>query len=334
MAETILLTGATGFLGTALASRLMQEPETTVIALVRAADEAEARHRLRAAWQHDRPLYEAIGQRVLPLPGDFTRPDIGLDEAARGKLAESVTLLIHAGAVIGFDRGWDELHRTNADGTRHMLDLARTLPRLRRFVHLSTAYVAGRREGSIPEDGSMGTGFSSRYEKSKAEAEALVRASSLPFVICRPGMIVGDSRTGWVRSFNTVYYVLRQLLLGRMRALPISRGARLSLVPVDYVADAVARLAQDPRSGGMLPLTAAESQTLRHASLPDSLYIADASILPRSLGNPPMLTIMALAKRSLPLSEPKWILFVCLMQADLRPAKVGSCQKVLVGCHF
>ena len=82
-----------------------------------------------------------------------------------------------------------------------------------------------------------------------------------------------------------------------MRALPISRGARLSLVPVDYVADAVARLAQDPRSGGMLPLTAAESQTLRHASLPDNLYIADASILPRSLGNPPMLTIMALAKK-------------------------------------
>ena len=49
--------------------------------------------------------------------------------------------------------------------------------------------------------------------------------------------------------------------------------------------------------GGMLPLTQKEKETLRHADLPDNLYIADATLLPRSMGNPPMLTIMALAKK-------------------------------------
>ena len=47
----------------------------------------------------------------------------------------------------------------------------------------------------------------------------------------------------------------------------------------------------------MVPLTQKEKETLHHADLPDNLYIADATLLPRSMGNPPMLTIMALAKK-------------------------------------
>lgn len=49
--------------------------------------------------------------------------------------------------------------------------------------------------------------------------------------------------------------------------------------------------------GGCLPLTSAESLTLHHEVLPRNLYVADASLLPHSMGNPPMLTIMALSKR-------------------------------------
>ena len=49
--------------------------------------------------------------------------------------------------------------------------------------------------------------------------------------------------------------------------------------------------------GGMLPLTQAEAETLHSPLLPDNLYVCDATILPQTLGLPPMLTIMALAKR-------------------------------------
>ncbi len=49
--------------------------------------------------------------------------------------------------------------------------------------------------------------------------------------------------------------------------------------------------------GGMLPLTAAEKDTLHNPALPENLYVADATILPEAMGNPPILTIMALAKK-------------------------------------
>lgn len=49
--------------------------------------------------------------------------------------------------------------------------------------------------------------------------------------------------------------------------------------------------------GGMLPLTAAEAETLHHPQLPENLYVADATILPKAMGNPPILTIMALTKK-------------------------------------
>ena len=49
--------------------------------------------------------------------------------------------------------------------------------------------------------------------------------------------------------------------------------------------------------GGMLPLTGADRDSLHHAGLPDNLYVADATILPKAMGNPPILTIMALAKK-------------------------------------
>lgn len=243
MAETVLLTGATGLLGTELASRLAEDPDMTVYALVRAEDDAHAHQRLRAAWQHDRKLAGEVGRRIRPLVGDFTLPGLGLDEQQQERLREHVSVILHAGAEIGFEKGRAELQKTNTDGTRNMVDFARTLSHLRRFVHISTAYVAGQKTGRVMEEDPAGTAFSSLYEESKAEAEALVRASSLPFVICRPGMIIGDSRTGWVRNFNTVYYVLKQILLGQMRVLPLKRDTRLNLIPVDDVADAVVKIA-------------------------------------------------------------------------------------------
>jgi len=49
--------------------------------------------------------------------------------------------------------------------------------------------------------------------------------------------------------------------------------------------------------GGMVPLTAADARTLHPAALPPNLYVADASLFPSSLGNPPILTILALARK-------------------------------------
>ncbi|MBO6107365.1 MAG: AMP-binding protein [Stomatobaculum sp.] len=250
MADTVLLTGATGFLGTELATRLIREPGLRLYALVRAADEAGAAHRLRSAWHYDGDLCGQIGKRVVPVPGDFTEPGLGLGEKYRKILSDAVTLVIHSGAQISFKKSWEEFKNVNTDGTEKMLTFASGLRMLRRFVQVSTAYVAGQKRGIVMEEEPHASAFSTFYEKSKAEAEDLVRASGLPFSICRPGMIVGDSRNGRVRTFNTIYYVLKQMLLGKMRVFPISPDTKLNLVPVDYVADAVEKVCFSAEAAG------------------------------------------------------------------------------------
>jgi len=140
MAEKILLTGGTGFLGTELAARLVRLPDVTVYALVRAADRAEAHQRLRGLWYHDRNLYRAVGAQVVPVPGDFSKAGLGLSETDRRRLQDGVTLVIHAGAEIGFQKSWQELWETNCAGTENMLAFSAGIGKLRRFVHISTAY--------------------------------------------------------------------------------------------------------------------------------------------------------------------------------------------------
>ena len=225
-----------------LAARLHQQPDCRTYVLVRAADREAAAHRLKAAWYHDKNLYQAIERGIIPVCGDFTKENLGLCEKDLSLLREQVTLVIHAGAETGFQKSEKELTETNTTGTENVISFAKSIRCLRRFVYISTAYVAGQKTGLIPEDILDTEAFCSLYEKSKARAEAMVRASSLPWSVCRPGMIVGDSKTGWIRNFNTVYYLLKLILAGKVRLLPIEPDTPLNLVPGDYVADSVLKI--------------------------------------------------------------------------------------------
>ena len=211
-------------------------------------DEEQAVHRLKAAWQDMPDLYGEIGRRIHPLAGDFTCQDLALSSETIEKLP-AISHVFHIGAETEIQKSREELEKINLEGTRQVLSFAEKLSKkhaLSRFVFVSTAYTAGLKSGVILAEDPRPEEFSSYYEKSKAEAEKLVLASSLPCTICRPGMIVGHSKTGHIRRFNTVYYVLKLLLQGKLPVLPVSKNQRLNLVPVDYVADAVTRLAFDP----------------------------------------------------------------------------------------
>jgi thioester reductase-like protein len=162
--ETIFLTGGTGFLGTELASQLCGSDCGKVYVLVRAENEAAAMHRLKSAWFPMRGLYERIGVQFFPVCGDFTKDSLGLTEADADMLRESVTLVIHSGAEIGFQKSRRELDTVNRLGTRNMLSFAAGLQKLRLFVHISTAYVAGQRTVLISVTDPLGTAFSGYSE--------------------------------------------------------------------------------------------------------------------------------------------------------------------------
>jgi long-chain acyl-CoA synthetase len=251
MGRVILLTGGTGFIGTHVAQRLLNEPNVEIVVLVRAADRVQAERRLTRAWWDVPELAAAKRSRVRSVPGDVRSPHLGVTDEAYQELVRQVDVIVHAAANLRIDVSIEDLRATNVQGVRHVLELARAIDRdhgLERLVHVSTAYVAGGRSGTIDEGpASDRFGFLSPYERSKYEAEQLVRAAmdELPIVIARPGMVVGDSRTGAVKTFNTFYAPLRLYLTGRLRILPMRPDLRVNIVPIDHVAEGIVRMTHD-----------------------------------------------------------------------------------------
>jgi thioester reductase-like protein len=248
----ILLTGATGALGSELLRRLLESrPGATVHLLLRAADapDLDARFlKVRAA------LPPALAHRIVPLPGDISLPDLGLGTGYH-PLAGRITEIFHAAASTSFHQPAPQAERHNLCGTRHILDFAQAARRAGnsgRLHYVSTAYVSGRRSGCVREDElECGQDFFNPYEWSKFEAERAVRAAEgLPVTIYRPSVIVGHSLTGHSQRFAGLYPVLNWIHRGLIRALPCRSDFLLDLTPVDYVAEAIVRLSALPEGAG------------------------------------------------------------------------------------
>ncbi|MCD8300110.1 MAG: AMP-binding protein [Clostridiales bacterium] len=251
----IFITGITGFLGTEIVSEIMDTTDDTVYGLVRSASGKEAAARLTALWYRRPGLMSNIGSRIIAIPGDITEDGLGLSEKDSERLIRCTDYVIHTAALIGIRHSREEFWKVNVYGTAHVLDFARRIQSdhpLKRFSHVSTAYVAGTRNGLITEDFLENTGFSSLYEESKFEGESLVAGAmdELPVSIFRPGQIVGDSRTGYVKNFNTLYYPLKLYLKKQTRIFPIKKSMRVNMVPVDYVAGSVVRISCDDEAAG------------------------------------------------------------------------------------
>jgi long-chain acyl-CoA synthetase len=242
---SILLTGATGFVGAQVLARLLRESREDVVAVVRGPDSTS---RLRAALD-TAGVPAADRRRVGVLSADLTRP---LPRIA------GVTTVVHCAASVSFGLDLAEARRINVDGTLHALRAAERAGA--RYVHVSTAYVAGRHRGRFEENQlDAGQEFRNTYEQSKLEAERLVRASGADAIVLRPSIVVGEAATGWTTSFNVLYWPLRAFARGLLASVPARPDGRVDVVPVDYVADAIAHVAlRRPDVRGTLHLVAGE----------------------------------------------------------------------------
>jgi thioester reductase-like protein len=247
----LLLTGATGFLGGELLVRLVEQTDRDIVVLIRADDDAAATTRLARTLATLLPpeALSAAVPRVRAVAAHLDRPGLGLTPRAFDALAAQVDAVVHCAASVSFTLPFEEAWAINVGGTRAMLDLAaRAGSGLERFVHVSTAYVAGDRPGPYREsEGDVGQRPRNTYEHTKLMAEQDVLAAGLPGTsILRPSIVVGDSRTGWTPAFNVIYWPLRAFARGLFPVVPAAPDARVDIVPVDTVADALLTLATAP----------------------------------------------------------------------------------------
>lgn len=246
--KTTLVTGFPAFTAKRMIAKLLEsEPETKlyVLAQQKFADDAS---RMLASLP--------ASSRAEVLVGDVCDMDLGLSSIEYRALSKELSWIHHLAGI--YWMGIDEVtaRNVNVTGTRTVLDLARDAPRLERVVHWSTAMVSGDRRGTwYEEDLEAGQKFHNGYERTKYEAEKLVRTAmhKLPITILRPGIIVGDSRTGEIDKLDGPYYLITLIAtnVSGMRLPLLGRGETpLHLVPIDYVVEAAWQIARRDDAAG------------------------------------------------------------------------------------
>lgn len=266
---TTLLTGFPGFIGALLVARLLDDrPDARVIALV------EPRMAGRA-----REVATGLpgGERVEVLEGDITDPRLGLSPDRYDALAGEVEEVFHLAAVYDLAVGEEVAQRVNVDGTRHVVAFCEACTGLKRHNYVSTCYVAGLRNGLVLESElDEGQEFKNFYESTKFAAEVIVRASMdrVPTTVYRPGIVVGDSRTGETQKFDGPYFILRAISTFARYGLPLMKMGRtdapFNAVPVDFIIDALAIGSTLPETEGET-LQLVDPQPLPAASLVELL---------------------------------------------------------------
>src|SRR5205823_5123536 len=152
-------------------------------------------------------------------------------------------VIVHTAAVTSLTADRRLCEAVNRDGTANALAVAERCVkggRLARFLHLSTALVAGGSSQAVAreDDLPVAPAYANAYESSKYEGERLVRAAmhaGLPATVFRPSMVVGDSETGHTRDFNVIYPLLRLMASGYVTRFPADPAAPLHLAPMDLV---------------------------------------------------------------------------------------------------
>ncbi len=242
-----LITGGTGFIGRHFVAEIVDRGEPVHI-LVRPG----SRGRLERIVRDLGPR----GSLVAAIEGDLGADMLGLAQETRDKLRGSIRHFVHLGALYDLDADAQALERSNVEGTRHALDLAHDL-KVDCFHLVSSVAVAGRYRGTFTEDMfAQAQNLDNPYFRSKHESEALVRLScKVPWRVYRPGMVVGHSASGAMDKIDGPYYLFK--LIQRIRDsvphwLPLIgfEGGHINLVPVDFVARALAHLVHLPGQDG------------------------------------------------------------------------------------
>ncbi|HEX7644714.1 MAG TPA: SDR family oxidoreductase [Burkholderiaceae bacterium] len=248
------VTGATGFIGKRLVKKLLARKGSVVYFLMREASRDKVAHLL--------DYWGVSKTRAIPVFGDLREARLGVSKEDQKTLHKSIDHFFHLAAVYDLSADADEQMAVNVEGTRHTVALANAIG-AKCLHHVSSIAAAGLYEGVFREDMfEEAENLDHPYFATKHESEKIVRhESKVPFRVYRPGMVVGDSKTGEMDKIDGPYYFfkpiqrVRQILPPWMPMIGLE-GGRINIVPVDYVVDAMDHIAhKDGLDGKCFHLT-------------------------------------------------------------------------------
>jgi short-subunit dehydrogenase/thioester reductase-like protein len=242
---SIFLTGATGLIGRHLVEVLLRDTDATLHLLVREASLPKL-DALIEKWP------SGGRDRIVPVVGDLDAPALGLDRDWIREHAGTIEHFFHLAALYDLSASAADNARANVYGTRHAVDAAGLL-NAGCLHHVSSVAVAGRYDGVFREDMfDEGQDLPTAYHRTKFEAERIVRdENDVPWRIYRPSIVLGNSWTGEMDKIDGPYYLFP--FVRRLKSIvppwvPVVAPdvGDTNVVPVDYVAEGIARIAQEP----------------------------------------------------------------------------------------
>jgi thioester reductase-like protein len=283
----IFLTGSTGYLGSYLVAGLLTEHRDALNLLVRAKTEQQARERLWTSLQLHfafPEFLEFLNTRVRIFRGDLTSELFGLPDDEYHSLVDTTDSLIHCAASLN-RKSEKQCLNVNLRGTLEVIQLARRAQNrhgLRRYSHVSTVAVAGKRQNEVvTEDVAIDWARSDYdpYARTKKFCEHMANQllPDVPKTIFRPSIILGDSRRGDTSQFDMVqaFHVLAQ-----MPVLPLRPEDKIDIVPANYVGKAIVTLHQkEPPACGIYHLSSGTGSQTYH-ELTDVLAQAGGMMRP------------------------------------------------------
>ena len=226
--NTVLLIGATGYLGQKILAQLAHRADTHIIATVRAS----SAERIDALRKH----CDEIGA-IASI--EFVSADLTDAAPFRELSTTAITHIIHTAADTRFTITSEIADTLNRDGSRKVFEFARSLPNLKAMVYLSSIYACGLNAGTIPEMLlPRPAAFANHYERSKFEAEQMLGAEfdDLPWQILRVATVIADDIDGRVEQINVFHNTAGLIHHGLISILPGDPDTSIYFVPADLVA--------------------------------------------------------------------------------------------------
>jgi len=303
----IFVTGTTGYLGGYVAAGLLAGHADKLNLLVRAKSQREAEERLWTSLQLHfafPEFYEYLRSRIRIFRGDLTDDHFGLAADDYHALVDSTDSIIHCAASLN-RKSERQCLNVNLRGGLEVLQLARRVQNrngLRRYSHVSTVAVAGKRQNEVvTEDAAIDWARSDYdpYARTKKFGEHMLHQllADVPHTIFRPAIVLGDSRHAETSQFDMVQAFD---MLVRLPVLPLRPGDRIDIVPANYVSQAIVTIHQkeNPAHGIYHLSSGTGSQTYKE--LTDTLSEAGGWRRPAYwpwLGSPFSRTVNRLANR-------------------------------------